>query len=477
MTWTLATSGDVCVARSTPHAFCARPWLVLTTCILASSLAFVDGSVVNVGLPSIGRSLNANAADLQWVINAYLLPLSALLLTGGALGDRVGRRNVLIFGIALFGAGSALCAAAANLGWLLAARALQGTGAALLLPNSLAILGAAFTGEARGRAVGTWSAASSVAAAVGPLLGGWLIDEFGWRAIFLINIPLAAAGVWMAVPFVPKSQRGDEAPLDVWGTILATAALAAITWGLTLGTGHTGWTTWAALSIFTGFALVGVFLWNERREKDKAMMPLALFETTDFVGLTLLTLLLYGALGALLVLVPYVLIQASHYSGTAAGAALLPFPIVVAATSRAMGGLSGRLGSRIPLTAGPMIVAIGFLLLLRFNAGTNYWSGVFPAIIVMSIGMAGAVAPLTTAVLASVDPRHTGSASGLNSAVARTGGLVATALLGSVLAQTGEHLFGAFHQAAIACAVACVVAGLSALLLLSPLEGVTQAPR
>jgi len=473
----MPTSGDVCSGRVAPHEFCARPSLVLTTCILASSLAFVDGSVVNVGLPAIGRSLGAGAADLQWVINAYLLPLSALLLTGGALGDRLGRRSVLIFGVSLFGIGSALCAAAANLGWLLAVRVLQGTGAALLLPNSLAILGAAFAGEARGRAVGTWSAASSAGAAIGPVLGGWLIDSFGWRTIFLINVPLAAAAIAMAVGFVPKSEvgPGKAPPLDARGAVLATLALAGITWGLTLGTGRAGWSMWAVLSIIAGVVLLGGFLWNERAEKDDAMMPLALFETANFVGLTLLTLLLYGALGALLVLVPYVLIEAGSYSGTAAGAALLPFPIIMTASSRAMGGVAGRLGSRIPLSVGPMIVAIGFLLLLRVGAGTNYWNGVFPAIVVMAIGMTGAVAPLTTAVLASVDARHTGSASGLNSAVARAGGLIATALLGGVLAATGPHLFGAFHQAAIACAIACAAAGIAALVLLSdPGRGTTR---
>lgn len=463
----MATAGDTCRAQCARHAICARPVLVLTTCILASSLAFVDGSVVNVGLPAIARSLGAGAADLQWVINAYLLPLTALLLTGGALGDRLGRRRMLIFGVVLFGFGSALCATSVNLGWLLAARALQGAGAALLLPNSLAILGAAFEGEARGRAVGTWSAASSAAAAIGPVLGGWLIDTFGWREIFLINVPLACAGIVMAGNFVPElERRGAHTPLDVWGAILATVALAAITWGLTIGNGPIGWSVRAVAFIIIGIGLMAAFLWNERREKDTAMVPLALFETANFVGLTLLTILLYGALGALLVLVPYVLIQAAGYSGTAAGAALLPFPIILAVTSRVMGGFAGRLGSRIPLSIGPMIVAIGFLLLLRVDSSTNYWNGVFPAIVIMSIGMAGAVAPLTTAVLASVDARHTGSASGLNSAVARTGGLIATALLGSVLASTGTHLFGAFHQAAIVCAVACAAAGAAAFSLL-----------
>jgi len=463
MTWTLGTSGDACEARSAAHAPCAHPALTLTTSIIASSLAFVDGSVVNVGLPAIGHNLQANAPDLQWVINAYLLPLSALLLLGGATGDRYGRRRILIFGVSLFGIGSAACAAAANLPWLLAARATQGTGAAFLLPNSLAILGSAFSGEARGRAVGTWSATSSMAAAVGPVLGGWLIDAFGWREIFLINIPLAFAAIALAITFVHEPPRGGrQAGLDIWGALLATVSLAALTCGLTLGTGHSGWSTTAVVAVVGGIVLLAAFLWIEKQMNADAMMPLALFESADFIGLTILTLLLYGALGALLVLVPYLLIQGAGYSGTAAGAALLPFPIILALTSRAMGGVAGRFGSRIPLTVGPLIVAVGFLLLLRMASQTDYWTGLFPAIVVMSLGMAGAVAPLTTAVLTSVDSKHTGSASGLNSAVARSGGLIATALLGSVLAARGSYLFRSFHVAAIVCAVASAAAGAAA---------------
>lgn len=466
MAWAVQTAGDVCTARAAISAPCRHPALVLVTCILASSLAFVDGSVVNVGLPAIGRSFQGGAADLQWVINAYLLPLSALLLLGGAAGDRFSRRGVLIFGVALFGVGSALCAAAATLPWLLAARALQGTGAALLLPNSLAILGSAFSGEARGRAVGTWSAASSMAAAVGPVLGGWLIDTAGWRTIFLINIPLAVAAIVLAIAFVPEPRREEqETSLDMWGALFATLALAALTWGLTAGGGRGGWSVPVFAAICAGVVFLGVFLWIERRMGNAAMMPLALFNSADFVGLTLLTLLLYGALGALLVLVPYMLIQGLGYSGTAAGAALLPFPIVLASTSRAMGGLAGRWGSRIPLTIGPMIVACGFLLLLRVDPAAGYWSGVLPAMLVISIGMAGAVAPLTTAVLTSVDARHTGSASGLNSAVARIGGLIATALLGGVFGAMGAQLFSAFHVAAAACAVASLAAGTAAFTL------------
>lgn len=466
VTWAGQTPGDVCAARSVAAAPCNHPAFVLTTCILASSLAFVDGSVVNVGLPAIGHSLRANGADLQWVINTYLLPLSALLLLGGALGDRFGRRRILILGVGLFALASLLCAVAGGLGWLFAARTLQGAGAALLLPNSLSILGAAFSGEARGRAIGTWSAASSAAAAVGPVLGGWLIDAFGWRLIFLINIPLAIVAIVLAITFVRDPQRDrQESPLDIWGALLATLSLVAFTWGLTLGTGRAGWSAFALSAVGGGVVLFGGFLWVEKQQGDKAMTPLALFASREFLGLTLLTLLLYGALGALLVLIPFLLIQGVGFSGTAAGAALLPFPIVLTLTSRAMGGVAGRIGSRIPLTVGPVMVAAGFLLLLRASPASGYWGGILPAILVISAGMAGAVAPLTTAVLSSVDARHTGSASGLNSAVARTGGLIATALLGVVFSAKGPELFTAFHHAALACAIASFGAGAAAFVL------------
>jgi EmrB/QacA subfamily drug resistance transporter len=441
---------------------------VLVTCILASSLAFVDGSVVNVGLPAIGRSLRGGAADLQWIVNAYLLPLSALLLLGGALGDRFGRRGILIFGVVLFGLASAACAAAPGVRTLLAARALQGIGAALLLPNSLAILGNAFSGEARGRAVGTWSAASAAAAALGPVLGGWMIDTIGWRAIFLLNLPLAAGAIALAAFFVhERKPDAQSARLDFPGALLASLALGALTWGLTVGSGRTGWSALALAAVAMGTVLLIAFLWVEHARGDAAMMPLALFASSDYAGLTILTGLLYGALGALLVLVPYLLIQEMGFSGTEAGAALVPFPVVLALSSRAMGGVAGRIGSKLPLTIGPLVVAAGFLLLLRVGEGSCYWSTILPAILVMSLGMAGAVAPLTTAVLTSVDARHMGSASGLNSAVARTGGLIATALLGGVFAARGAQLITAFHVAAIACAIASTLAGTAAFLLVS----------
>jgi EmrB/QacA subfamily drug resistance transporter len=460
-------SSDLCAVEGAKFRQRAeRPGLVLVTCILASSLAFIDGSVVNVGLPAIGKSLQGDAADLQWVVNAYLLPLSALLLLGGALGDRFGRRGILIAGTALFAIGSALCGAAPSLTWLLIARVAQGSGAALLLPNSLAILGNTFSGEARGRAIGTWSAVSAIAAALGPVLGGWLIDSVSWRAIFFINLPVALGAVVMALAYVREPLHDkDGAPLDVLGAVLATIALAALTWGLTVGSGSAGWSGPALIAIVIGIVLSGLFVLVERQRGDKAMTPLAVFGSKSFVGLTVLTLLLYGALGGLLVMVPYVLIEGAHYAATAAGAALLPFPIVLAVASPVMGGIAGRIGSRIPLTIGPIVVGGGFFLLLLLTPSSTYWTGVLPAILTISLGMAGAVAPLTTAVLSSVDARHTGSASGLNSAVSRAGGLVATALLGGVLAAHGAALYGAFHAAAIVGAVTSVLAGVCAFLL------------
>ena len=443
-----------------------HPNLILATCILASSLAFVDGSVTNVALPAIGKSLSASSAELQWVINAYLLPLSALLLLGGAAGDRYGRARLLVGGTVLFAIASAACALAPNLTVLLVARGMQGIGAAILMPNSLAILGATFTGGARGRATGIWASMGAVMAAIGPVLGGWLIDTVGWRAIFLINLPLAAGAIVLALLYVKDSRNTDKAALDWTGGVLATAALGALTWGLTIGSGLQGWTDPAIAAIAAGVAILLVFVWTQKVKREHAMMPLAMFGSASFIGLTVLTLLLYGALGALMVLLPYFLIKVAGFTGTQAGSALLPVAIILTLASPLMGQLAGRIGARWPLTIGPMVVAAGFALMLRMGADTNYWTDVLPAILVISIGMSGAVAPLTTAVLGSVDDRHTGSASGFNSAVARTGGLVATALLGSVLGAEGPMLIGGFHTAAITSAIACTAASVAAFALI-----------
>jgi EmrB/QacA subfamily drug resistance transporter len=462
---------DAAAARSIDAKFVdakdgvAKPHLVLATTILASSLAMVDGSVVNVGLPVIGRSLSADAGALPWIINAYLLPLSALLLLGGAAGDRFGRRRLLIIGVALFAVASVGCALAPNLLVMLLGRFVQGIGAAMLMPNSLAILGQTFSGAAKGRAIGIWASAGAIAGAVGPVLGGWLIDLGSWRGIFLLNVPLAAAAIWLARRSIPRDSDGGDLSLDVLGGALATLALGGLTWALTIGSGRSGWTTGAVIVVVLAAALLISFVLVEARSGERAMMPLSLFASSSFVGLTLLTLLLYGALGALLVLLPYVLIEAAGYSSTAAGASLLPLPLVISCVSPIIGGVAGRVGSRLLLAIGPVVVAIGFLLALRIGADADYWRDVLPAVVALALGLSLAVAPLTTAVLGSVDPRHTGSASGFNSAVARIGGLVATALLGAVLAAEGDLLIKAFHVASMIAAAASVAAALAAFTL------------
>ncbi len=438
---------------------------MLVACILASSLAFVDSSVVNVGLPAIGHDLRANAGALQWVVNAYLLPLSALLLLGGAAGDRYGRRRLLMAGTVLFAAASLVCSLAPNLALLLAGRMLQGAGAALLLPNSLALLGANFGGESKGRAVGIWASTGAAMGALGPVLGGWLIDTVGWRAIFLINLPLALGAVLLAWRCVPADADGHDNPLDLLGGLLATAGLAAATWALTVGSGPAGWTATALATAAAAAALMAGFVAVERRMGERAMAPPSLFSSRTFVGLTILTLLLYGALGGLFVLLPFLLIEVAGYSAAAAGAALLPLPLMIAAFSPVMGALAGRVGPRLPLTVGPVVMAAGFTLLARIGLQGAYWTQVLPAVLVIAAGLSGAVAPLTTAVLGSVDERHTGSASGFNSAVARTGGLAVTALLGSVLAARGTGLLAGFHAAAFAGGSACLLAALSAFCL------------
>ena len=473
MTSVLPASCDHAAALAEPGRTAAHPRWTLFATICASSLAFIDGSVVNVALPSIGNSLGAGAAELQWTINAYLLPLSALLLLGGAAGDHFGRKRLLIGGTGLFAFASLLCAFASSLELLLAARALQGIGAAMLMPNSLAILGNAFDGEAKGKAIGTWASAGAIASAIGPPLGGWLVETIGWQAIFYLNLPVAAAAMLIAWRFVADSGEGKQA-LDWAGAALATLGLGALTWALTLWSSRDTVSPAVWIGAAAGVVMLGAFLLVEHRKGERAMMPLSLFGSRSFVGLTLLTFLLYGALGGLIVLLPYVLIVGGGYSPLQAGLALLPFSIVIGSASRLMGGLTERIGPRIPLGIGPVVTGIGFALLLRVDPTGSYWTSVLPGILVIALGMAGAVAPLTTAVLSSVDGAHTGTASGFNSAIARTGGLVATALAGAVIAQTGAALTSAFHAAATIGAVLAILAGVAAFLTLD--AGTPAAP-
>ena len=451
---------------STSSAKRADPRWTLAACILASSLSFVDGSVLNVALPAIKASYGAGAQDVQWVVNAYLLPLSALLLLGGALGDHFGRRRLLAIGTSLFAVTSLVCALAPTLPVLLAARAGQGVGAALLLPNSLALLNAAFQGEKRGRAVGIWAASGAAMAAVAPLIGGWLVGTVGWPSIFYINLPLALGAIALALKFVTESSEKGAGRTDYAGAFLVTAGLGGITYALTLWSAEGHFTTEAIIVGAVGIVFTLAFLYAEHRRGNRAMMPLSLFQSRCFSGLNLLTFLLYGTFGVAMLLIPYVLITSGGYSPVQAGLAMLPLPILMTAASPTMGGLAARIGPRIPLTLGPMVVAAGMALSWLMTPEASYWTGAFPSMLVLALGMTIAVAPLTSSVLGSVEEQHVAMASGFNSAVARTGGLIATALLGAVLATSGKQLFAGFHVAMTVSAAVAALAGVVALTML-----------
>jgi EmrB/QacA subfamily drug resistance transporter len=429
--------------------------------------------VLNVALPAIGQSFDAHTAEVQWVMNAFTLPLSALLLIGGAAGDLYGRRRVMLLGILLFTAASVLCAVSPSLGLFLAARALQGLGAAMLLPNSLATLSAAFSGEKRGRAVGTWAAAGAVTGAIAPLLGGWLVDGPGWRFIFLLNLPIALAAIALGWRYVPESANEERPPPDWAGALLATLGLGALTFGLTAWSATDRVGNSAAFTLGAGLLLLAAFLWVEKKRGPKAMVPLDLFGSKAFVGLTVYTFVLYGALAGMMLLLPYTLIEALHYPAAMAGLAVLPFPIIIALGSPLMGKLAARIGPHWPLSLGPLLVAAGFALGLRIDEAGDYWTTVLPPILAVSAGMAIAVAPLTTAVLGAVDEHHVGTASGLNSAVSRSGGLIVVALLGAVLSHRGAALIAALHGAAL---VGAALALLSALTAFATLSGARVRP-
>jgi EmrB/QacA subfamily drug resistance transporter len=452
----------------------------LAASTLGSSLAFIDGSVVNVALPALANGLHADPSILSWAINAYLLPLGALILLGGSLGDHFGRRRLFLIGLVLFAAASILCAAAPTFVWLLAGRSAQGMGAALLMPNSLAIIGGAFSGVDRGRAIGTWAAVGAVAGALGPIMGGWLIDAIGWRVIFIINIPVALSAGFLAWKFVAEQRESARAPrLDVWGGGLATVALGLLTWSLTeaAGSHHSSISIWSAF--IAGLAFLGIFLWQEGRLADRALMPLAMFSSSSFVGLTLLTFFLYGSLGGLFVLLPFLLIQIHHWSAVAAGAAMLPVPVLVGIGSRLMGRVAARIGCRLPLFCGSLLAGLGLALYAQLGAAApDYWLNIFPATLLVALGMGVSVAPLTTAVMASVDTDHVGTASGFNNAVARIAGLAATALLGFVFSKqdSSTAFVPAFRAAALVGATSAIVAGLFAITLVRTEDKKIQDP-
>jgi EmrB/QacA subfamily drug resistance transporter len=420
-------------ARPSPSTNFCKPgdekWVLAAT-ILGSSMVFIDGTVISVALPVLQQELGATVVDLQWVVEAYTLCLAALILVGGSLGDHLGRRRVFAIGVAVFAGASILCGLSPDIRFLILARAVQGIGGALLAPGSLAIISASFPEDRRGAAIGTWSAFTAITTAGGPVLGGFFVEHLSWRWVFLINVPLAIVTILLAVWRVPES-RDEEAPesLDWWGAALATAGLGLVVYGLTEASNLGLQSPVVIGTVVGGIVTLGLFVVAEARQKNP-MMPLTVFRSRNFSAANILTFLLYAGLSGGLFLLPFNLIQVQGYSTTAAGAAMLPFVLMIFVLSRWSGGLVAKVGPKLPLVVGPLVFAGATCLYLLTGIGGSYWTTFFPIVLLQGLGMAIAVAPLTTVVMASVPSSHAGVAAGINNAVSRTGGLIAIAVVG-----------------------------------------------
>jgi len=395
-------------------------------------MAFVDSTVVNVAVSALQSKFNASIFDVQWVVESYGIFLSALVLAGGAAGDSFGRRRIFVGGVGIFALASLACGLASSIQQLIVARCVQGVGAALLVPGSLALISASFDEDSRAKAIGTWSGFTAITSAFGPVLGGWLIEHASWRWAFLLNLPLAAAVVAISLRHIPESRSSKGGKIDWLGALIATLGFAGVVTGF-LESSNLGWSHPIVVGgLLGGFALMAAFLVTEAHVPSP-MVPLTFFQSRAFLGANILTFFLYGTLGIFFFLFPMALIQERGYSPTAAGSAMLPIVLIIFLLSRWAGGLVKRYGGRIPLIVGPSAVAFGFLLLVATSNGSSYWHAYFPGSLLLGLGMAITVAPLTTVVMGSVDKQHTGAASGINNAVARVAGVLAIAVLGSVM--------------------------------------------
>jgi EmrB/QacA subfamily drug resistance transporter len=432
-----AETADAPVAGSLEFGTAAGNWVILAA-ILGSGIAFLDSTVVNVALPAIDGDLDTGLSGLQWTVDAYLLTLSALLLLGGALGDEYGRKRMFVAGLIGFTVASLLCGLAPNVGMLIGARALQGVGAALLVPGSLALISASFREEDRGAAIGAWSGLTGVSTAIGPFLGGWLVDAVSWRLVFLINLPLAVPAVWVALRHVPESRDPDAGTRpDYLGSATVTLGLAGVVYALIEGPVH-GWSAPVILAAVLGGAGLVAFPFVEHRQ-EHPLIPLGIFRSRQFTGANLTTFAVYGGLGTATFLLVLELQTVMGYSAVEAGSALLPITVVMLLLSSRSGRLAQRIGPRTQMTVGPLVIAASFLMLSQLRPGDSYLSGVFPGVLVMAVGLTITVAPLTTAVLAAVEENHVGAGSGINNAVARVAGLLSVAVLPAVVGiATGE---------------------------------------